>query len=221
MKAVVVLSGGQDSATALALAVKKYGAREVAAITFNYGQRHGLETRYAKRLVKIFKIEKHNVVKLDFYSRLTKNALMSKDAPIVKMKGASCPTSVVEGRNAFFLLSAAVWAKELGAKVIYTGVSEADYSGYPDCRKVFINSIQKTIRLALEWPIKIETPFMEMTKAEEWALAAKLGILEIVKNHTLTCYNGIPAEGCGKCPSCKLRNKGYKEFMKYGIIAAS
>lgn len=212
MKAVVVLSGGQDSATCLALAVKKHGADDVAAITFEYGQRHSLETKYAKRLAKRFGVSAHKVVKMDFYRHLTSNALMSKDAPIEKRRGASCPTTVVEGRNAFFLLAAAVWAKELGAVEVYTGVSEADYSGYPDCRAAFVRSQQKTIRLALEWPIRIVTPFMRMSKADEWALAEKLGILEVIENETLTCYNGIPGTGCGKCPACKLRNRGYAEF---------
>ncbi len=218
MNAVVVLSGGQDSATCLALAINKHGMENVAAITFEYGQRHSLETKFAKKLAKRFGIIQHKVVKMDFYRHLTSNALMSKTAPIEKKKGASCPTTVVEGRNSFFLLAASVWAKELGATEIYTGVSEADYSGYPDCRAAFIRSQQKTIRLALEWPIKIVTPFMHMSKAEEWALAEKLGILDIIKNETLTCYNGIPGDGCGECPACKLRNRGYSEFraMKNG-----
>jgi 7-cyano-7-deazaguanine synthase len=212
MNAVVVLSGGQDSATCLALAVKRHGADGVAAITFEYGQRHSLETKYAKRLAKRFGIVLHKVVKMDFYRHLTSNALMSKDAPIERKKGASCPTTVVEGRNAFFLLSAAVWAKEIGATEIYTGVSEADYSGYPDCRAAFIRSQQRTIRLALEWPVRIVTPFMHMSKADEWALAERLGILDVIENETLTCYNGIPGPGCKKCPACKLRNRGYLEF---------
>jgi 7-cyano-7-deazaguanine synthase len=216
MKAVVVLSGGQDSAICLALAAKKYGAENVAAITFEYGQRHSLETVFAKRLAKRFHVAQHKVVKLDFYRHLTSNALMSKTAPIKKAKGASCPTTVVEGRNAFFLLAAAVWAKELGAPEIYTGVSEADYSGYPDCRSAFIKAQQRAIRLALEWPVKIVTPFMRMSKAQEWALADKLGILDIIENETLTCYNGISGRGCGKCPACRLRNRGYDEFKRNG-----
>lgn len=214
MKAVVVLSGGQDSATCLALAVRKYGAENVAAITFRYGQRHALETKYARRLAKRFGIAEHKVVSLDFYGSLTSNALMSKTAKIERKRGAACPTTVVEGRNAFFLLAAAVWAKELGATDLYTGVSEADYSGYPDCRAVFIRAQQKAIRLALLHPVRIVTPFMHMSKADEWALAERLGILEVIANETLTCYNGIPGRGCGKCPACKLRNRGYAEFLK-------
>jgi 7-cyano-7-deazaguanine synthase len=213
MNAVVVLSGGQDSATALALAVKKHGAGQVAAITFEYGQRHALETKFARALARRFRIAEHKVVRLGFYKDLTHNALMSKDGAIEKKKGAKCPNTVVEGRNAFFLLAAGVWAKELGATEIYTGVSEADFSGYPDCRESFIKAQQKAMRLALDYPVRIVTPFMHMTKAEEWALADSLGILDVIENHTLTCYNGGPGAGCGKCPACKLRNRGLSEFM--------
>ena len=214
IQAVVVLSGGQDSATCLALAVRRHGAGHVAAITFNYGQRHALETKYAQSLARRFGIARHKVVRLDFYRHLTRNALLNDDIPIARRKGAPCPTTVVEGRNAFFLLSAGVWAKSLGAREIYTGVSQADYSGYPDCRATFIRAQQRMMRLAMEWPFKIVTPFMNKTKAEEWALADKLGILDIVKNETLTCYNGIPGTGCGKCPACKLRNAGLREYER-------
>lgn len=221
MKAVVVLSGGQDSATCLALAVRRHGAENVAAITFSYGQRHSIEVRFAKRLARRFAVAQHKVVSLDFYRHITSNALMSKTAPIERRQGASCPTSVVEGRNAFFLLSAAVWAKGLGATEIYTGVSEADYSGYPDCREAFIRSQQRTLRLALEWPIRIVTPFMHMSKADEWALADELGIFGVIENETVTCYNGIPGKGCGKCPACILRNRGLDEFIAHRAGAAA
>lgn len=214
MKAIVVLSGGQDSATALALAIKKFGADEVAAITFAYGQRHALETKFAKGLVRHFGIARHKLVKLDFYRQLTTNALLSKDVKIERKPGAKCPSTVVEGRNAFFLLAASVWAKSLGATEVYTGVSEADFSGYPDCRAVFIRAQQRAIRLALDYPIHIVTPFIHKTKAQEWAMADRLGILDVIENHTLTCYNGIPGRGCGTCPACRLRNRGYNEFMK-------
>ncbi len=214
MKAIVVLSGGQDSATALALAVRKFGADEVAAITFAYGQRHALETKFAKGLVRRFGIARHKLVKLDFYRQLTTNALLSKDVKIERKPGAKCPSTVVEGRNAFFLLAASVWAKSIGVTEVYTGVSEADFSGYPDCRAVFIRAQQRAIRLALDYPIHIVTPFIHKTKAQEWAMADRLGILDVIENHTLTCYNGIPGRGCGTCPACRLRNRGYDEFMK-------
>ena len=214
IKAVVVLSGGQDSATCLALAVKKHGADRVAAITFRYGQRHQIETTYAKRLAKHFGIALHQVVGMDFYRHLTTNALMNPEIAIARKKGSSCPTTVVEGRNAFFLLAAGVWAKSLGAKEIHTGVSQADFSGYPDCRAVFIRAEQKAIRLALDFPIRIVTPFMRKTKAQEWALAAKLGVFDLIANGTVTCYNGIPGTGCGKCPACKLRNRGLRDYER-------
>ena len=212
MKAVVVLSGGQDSALCLALAVRKYGSSEVAAITFAYGQRHAVETKYARRLAKRFGIAAHKVVTFGFYKDLTTNALMDSSQRI--RRGKTCPNTVVEGRNAFFLMAAAVWAKSLGATDVYTGVSQADYSGYPDCRAVFIRAAEKAIRLALDFPIRIVTPFMRKTKAEEWALAAKLGVFDLIANGTVTCYNGIPGQGCGKCPACKLRNRGLKEFLR-------
>ena len=212
-RAVVVLSGGQDSATGLALAVKRHGAKNVAAITFRYGQRHALETKFARGLARHFGIVRHKVVSLGFYRQLTTNALMDPAQKIERRKGSVCPTTVVEGRNAFFLLAAAVWAKSLGATEVWTGVSEADYSGYPDCREVFVRSQQRTIRLALDWPVRIVAPFLHKTKAQEWALADRLGIFELVRDRTLTCYNGIPGAGCGTCPACKLRAAGLKAFL--------
>lgn len=215
LKAVVVLSGGQDSATALAMCVKRHGADNVAAITFCYGQRHALEAKYARYLARnAFKIAEWKRVALGFYPKITDNALMSRKTAIEKRKGAKCPNTVVEGRNAVFLTLASVWAKSLGAKEVWTGVSEADFSGYPDCREDFIRAHEKATRLALDWPVKFVTPFMHMTKADEWARAAKLGILDVIEDHTLTCYNGIPGRGCGKCPACHLRNSGYAEFLR-------
>lgn len=218
MKAVVVLSGGQDSALCLALAVKKFGAKHVSAITFAYGQRHSIELKFAMKLAKRFGVSQHKVVRLDFYSQITDNALMTPGTAIRIKHSAlrtsrSVPNTVVEGRNAIFLQIASVWAKSLGATYVYTGVSQADYSGYPDCRAVFIRAQQKSIRLALEYPIVIVTPFMRKTKADEWALADRLGLLEYINENTVTCYNGIPGKGCGKCPSCRLRNAGLKKYL--------
>ena len=224
MKAVVVLSGGQDSALCLALSVKRLGAYGVAAITFAYGQRHSVELKYAKKLAKRFGIARHNVVRLGFYSQITSNALMTPGARIRKLarpttsqlsnrSTSQLPNTVVEGRNAIFLQIASVWAKSLGARYVYTGVSQADYSGYPDCREAFIKAQQRSIRLALEYPVTIVTPFMHKTKAEEWALADSLGLLDYINENTVTCYNGIPGGGCGKCPSCKLRNAGLKKYL--------
>ena len=212
-KAVVVLSGGQDSATCLALAVRKHGADNVAAITFDYGQRHCVETKYARRLAARFGVRLHKVVKLGFYGELTTNALITPGVRITKARGSGCPSTVVEGRNAFFLLAAGVWAKTLGAKEIYTGVSQADYSGYPDCRAGFVRAQQRAMRLAMEWPFEIVAPFMHMTKAQEWALADSLGIMDVIANETVTCYRGLPGKGCGRCPACRLRNRGLREYL--------
>ena len=212
--AVVVLSGGQDSATALALAVRKFGAGSVAAITFTYGQRHAIEVKFARRLARRFGVAAHKVVKFGFYPQLTTNALRDHGAKIERRRGAKCPSTVVEGRNAFFLLAASVWAKSLGATEVHIGVSEADFSGYPDCRAGFIRAQERAMRLALDYPIRVVAPFMHMTKVEEWALADRLGILDVVRNETVTCYNGVPGEGCGKCAACRLRLRGYREFVK-------
>lgn len=214
IKAVVVLSGGQDSAICLALACRKHGRENVAAVTFSYGQRHSIETEYASRLAGKFAVAEHKIIKLDFFSSVTSSALLDKSSPFTKKKGSSCPSSVVEGRNAFFLLTAGVWAKSLGAKEIWTGVSQTDFSGYPDCRKAFISAQQKAMRLAMEWPFTIKTPFMHVSKKKEWEIADKLGILDLVMNETVTCYRGIPGKGCRKCPACRLRNQALDEYLK-------
>ena len=214
IEAVVVLSGGQDSALCLAIACKRFGARKVAAVTFEYGQRHSIETQYAKRLAAKFGIAEHKTVRMDFYRELTDNALLNSAIDIRVDDGANAPTTLVEGRNAFFLLAAGVWAKSLGAKIIYTGVSQTDFSGYPDCREDFICAQEKSMRLAMEWGFEIITPFMHMTKAEEWALADELGVFDTIVNDTVTCYRGVPGDGCGDCPSCRLRRRGLEEYLE-------
>ena len=157
-------------------------------------------------------VKHHKIIKIDFYNQLTTNALLDPKKLIHKRKGAS-PTTVVEGRNAFFLLTAGIWAKSVGAKKVYTGVSQADYSGYPDCRAVFIKAQQKMMRLAMEWDFEIVTPFMKMSKAQEWALADRLGMLEYIREKTVTCYRGVPGDGCGTCPACQLRARGLKDYL--------
>lgn len=214
IKAVVVSSGGQDSTICMALAVRKHGAENVAAVTFSYGQRHSLEIQFAKKASGYFGLPVHKTVDLPFYASLTDNALFNESIPIKKECGATAPTTFVEGRNMAFLLLAGVFAKNLGAQEIWTGVSEADFSGYPDCREVFVKSCQRTMRLAMEWPFKIITPLMHMDKAMEWALAADLGIFDYIRENTLTCYRGIPGDGCGTCPACKLRARGLAEYLK-------
>lgn len=117
------------------------------------------------------------------------------------------------GRNLFFLSIAAVFAREQEAFHLVTGVSQTDYSGYPDCRDSFIKSLNVTLNLAMDEQFVIHTPLMWIDKAETWALADELGVFDLVRNETLTCYNGIPADGCGHCPACKLRKQGLEEYL--------
>ena len=113
----------------------------------------------------------------------------------------------------FFLSIAAVYAREKGIHHMVTGVSQTDFSGYPDCRDSFIKSLNVTLNLAMEEQFVIHTPLMWIDKAQTWALADELGVLDLVRNETLTCYNGIPGDGCGHCPDCKLRREGLEKYL--------
>ena len=206
-KAIILHSGGQDSTTCLMWALKKFD--EVQLISFDYGQRHRAEINAAKKIAKKLNL-KHEVLKLPIISQLTENALTNKKIKISKGMKDDLPTTFVDGRNAIFLNVAAIYAKQLGISDIVTGVCQTDYSGYPDCRNDFIKSMQKTLQLAMEFPFKIHTPLMFLTKAQTIGLMEKLGGLDLLK-YTHTCYEGTnPA--CGKCPACELRLKGFKEY---------
>ena len=106
-----------------------------------------------------------------------------------------------------------VYARERGVNHIVTGVSQTDFSGYPDCRYGFIKSLNVTLNLAMEEQFVIHTPLMWIDKAQTWALADELGVLDLIRNETLTCYNGIPGDGCGHCPACKLRREGLEKYL--------
>ncbi len=202
--AIVLHSGGQDSTTCLVWALKKF--KKVEVISFDYGQRHKAELLAAKRIAKKLKLP-HKTIKLPVIKELTKNALTDKSIKIKTGKGL--PSTFVDGRNQMFLTVAAIYAKQKGIKDLVTGVCQTDYSGYPDCRDDFIKSMQKTLQLAMDFPFKIHTPLMNLTKAESVRFMQKLGKLNLLK-YTHTCYEGsVPA--CGKCPACKLRLKGFKE----------
>ncbi len=206
-EAIVLHSGGQDSTTCLAWALKKF--KKVQLISFDYGQRHKAEIKAAKTIARKLKLS-HETLKLPILKELTKNALTDKTIKVKAGKGKSLPTTFVDGRNAVFLTTAAIYAKARDIPNLVTGVCQTDYSGYPDCREAFIKSMQKTLQLAMEFPFKIHTPLMFLTKAQTVALMDKLGGLELLK-YTHTCYEGkTPA--CGKCPACKLRLKGFKEY---------
>lgn len=213
-KALVVFSGGQDSTTCLAQAIRDYGKENVSCITFYYGQRHSLEVEVAQSIAKDFGVKDHLTLEMDWYNRITNNSLLDPGMKIAKSSGESCPNTVVDGRNMMFLLIAAIYAKKQNIRNIITGVCETDFSGYPDCRDIFVKSCNVTLNLAMDTTFRIITPLMELTKEDTWALADELGILEYVREKTLTCYNGVMGKGCGTCPSCRLRQRGLEAYLK-------
>ncbi|MFF3921645.1 7-cyano-7-deazaguanine synthase QueC [Paenibacillus lactis] len=208
-KAVVVFSGGQDSTTCLFWAKERFA--EVETVTFDYGQRHKLEIECAAQIAKEQGV-KQTVLDMSLLNQLAPNALTRTDIEI-KEGAQGLPTTFVEGRNLLFLSFAAVLAKGIGAKHLVTGVCETDFSGYPDCRDSFIKSLNVTLNLAMDYPFVIHTPLMWLDKAETWELADQMNALEYIRDHTLTCYNGIKGDGCGECPACKLRKAGLDKYL--------
>lgn len=211
-RAVVVFSGGQDSTTCLFWALQEF--EEVVAIAFDYGQKHIYELTCAEKICKENNIEFH-ILDMSLLNQLAPNSLTRKDIEVSKDKPeGALPNSFVDGRNLIFLTFSAVFAKQRNISHIVTGVSQSDFSGYPDCRDVFIKSTNVTLNLSMDYQFVIHTPLMWINKAETWKMASDLGVLDIIKSETLTCYNGIVGDGCGDCPSCKLRKKGYDEFLE-------
>src|SRR5690606_30613928 len=208
-KAIVVFSGGQDSTTCLFWAKKRY--EEVEAVTFNYGQKHHLEIECAKEIAAELGV-KHHILDMSLLNQLAPNALTRQEIKVEEGTDGELPSTFVPGRNLLFLSFAGVLARQVGAKYIVTGVSETDFSGYPDCRDIFMKSLNVTLNLSMDDTFVIETPLMWLNKAQTWELADQLGALEFVRERTLTCYNGIMADGCGECPACKLRKKGLEDF---------
>jgi 7-cyano-7-deazaguanine synthase len=209
-KAIVVFSGGQDSTTCLFWALKQFD--KVEAVTFDYGQRHRLEIEVAASIAKELGVP-HTVLDMSLLNQLAPNALTRSDIAIEQNEG-QLPSTFVDGRNLLFLSFAAVLAKQKGARHLVTGVCETDFSGYPDCRDIFIKSLNVTLNLAMDYQFVIHTPLMWLTKAQTWRLADELGAFDFVRTKTLTCYNGIIADGCGECPACVLRRRGLEEYMK-------
>ena len=208
---LVVFSGGQDSTTCLFWAKKRF--RKVYALSFLYGQKHEKEVELARAIAEKAEVDFH-VMDVSFVGRLGKNSLTDLSVKMDEEKPAdSCPNTFVPGRNLFFLSIAAVYARELGVSHLVTGVSQTDFSGYPDCRDSFIKSLNVTLNLAMDEQFVIHTPLMWIDKAQTWALADELGVLDLVRNETLTCYNGIPGDGCGHCPACKLRREGLEKYL--------
>ena len=209
-KAVVVFSGGQDSTTCLFWAMKQF--KEVIAVTFNYGQRHRQELECASAICKEHGIE-HHILDMSLLNQLAPNALTRDDIEIEKGEDGELPSTFVEGRNMLFLTFAGVLAKVKGAKHIITGVCETDFSGYPDCRDVFVKSLNVTLNLSMDYEFVVHTPLMWLDKAQTWELADELGKFDYVREKTLTCYNGIIGSGCETCPACELRQNGLDKYL--------
>ncbi|BAB05963.1 7-cyano-7-deazaguanine synthase QueC [Halalkalibacterium halodurans] len=209
-KAVVVFSGGQDSTTCLFWALKTFD--EVATVTFDYGQRHAEEIECAKEIAEQLGVS-FRVLDMTLLNQLTESALTREEIAVKDGENGELPSTFVPGRNQLFLSFAAVYAKQIGARHLVTGVCETDYSGYPDCRDVFIKSLNVTLNLAMDDQFVIHTPLMWLDKAETWKLADELGALDFVREKTLTCYHGIRGDGCGECPACMLRRRGLELYL--------
>ncbi len=211
-KALVIFSGGQDSTTCLFWAKEKFA--RVEAISFDYGQRHRVELEIAETIAAKAGVP-WAVFSLDLLSQITSNALTCRGIAVEQEKPADRPpNTLVEGRNMLFLTYAAIYAKSKDIHHLITGVGQADYSGYPDCRDEFVRSLNGTLNLSMDYAYEIHTPLMWKNKEQIWQLADQLGIFDLVRNETLTCYNGIAGDGCGNCPACKLRRNGLENFLK-------
>lgn len=210
--ALIVFSGGQDSTTCLFWAKKHF--RSVEALTFSYGQRHAIEVQMAEKIARKADVPWHHM-DVSFIGRLGRNSLTDSSVVMDQEKPADGPPNTfVPGRNLFFLSIAAVFARERGINHLVTGVSQTDFSGYPDCRDAFIKSLNVTLNLGMEEQFVIHTPLMWIDKEQTWEMADKLGVLDLVRNETLTCYNGIAGDGCGHCPACTLRREGLERYLK-------
>ncbi len=223
--ALVLFSGGQDSATCLAWALERFS--RVETVGFDYGQRHGVEMaqrlivreRMAALLPQGRRLGPDHVLDLKGFGAIGETA-MTTDREI-ELDERGLPTTFVPGRNLVFLTYAAALAERRGMTVLVAGMCETDYSGYPDCRRETIDAMEQALRLGLARDIAVETPLMRLTKAQTWALAREIGgeeLVELILEHTHTCYRGERGErhawghGCGTCPACELRAAGYERW---------
>lgn len=211
-KALVIFSGGQDSTTCLLKAIDEYGKENVETISFYYGQRHQIELEKAAFIAKDLGVLQ-TLIDLSVIGEVTTNALLDKSLMIKQEGDKEYPNSFVDGRNALFLLFAAIRAKQQGIHDIIIGVCETDYSGYPDCREIFIKSMNNTLNLAMDFNFNIITPLMYLNKVETWALADQLGYLDYINRYTYTCYLG-DKNSCGQCPSCLLRQNSMQSYLQ-------
>lgn len=207
-RALVVLSGGQDSTTCLYWALQRFA--DVSSVTFDYGQRHRAELEAARRVAAFAGVD--NVcLPIDTFAALGGNALTDESVavPQTAENDASLPATFVPGRNLIFLTFAAAWAWRRNVGHLVTGVAQTDYSGYPDCREATIDALERALRLGMESRIRIHAPLMHRSKKETVELAVELGALEAMAL-THTCYHG-ERPPCGRCAACELRAKGFAE----------
>ncbi|MEJ2226884.1 MAG: 7-cyano-7-deazaguanine synthase QueC [Alphaproteobacteria bacterium] len=225
-KALVLFSGGQDSATCLAWALERYTA--VETVGFSYGQRHDVELAARQAVLAAIRedfpewgarLGEDHMVDIAALGSLSDTAL-TRDAEI-RLNESGLPNTFVPGRNLLFFTFAGALGYRRGITQLVGGMCETDYSGYPDCRNETLTSLGETLRLGMAAPFSIETPLMWLTKAETWALAENLGgerLVEIIREHTHTCYLGMRdvrhdwGYGCGTCPACELRRRGWEEW---------
>ncbi len=216
-KSIILLSGGLDSATTAAIAkVEEY---DLYALTFHYGQRHSVEVKAAKRIAKAAGVIEHRIIDIDLGS-FGGSALTDKQKAVPKNRkelwqGSDIPITYVPARNTIFLSFALAWAEVLGCFDIFIGVNSNDYSGYPDCRKEFIDAFEKMANLATAAAIegkgkfKIHTPIINMTKSQIIVTGTRL---DVDFSLTHSCYDpDSKGRACGKCDSCRLRLKGFSE----------
>jgi len=220
-KALVLFSGGQDSTTCLYWAKKQFNT--VEALGFRYGQKHDVELRQAEIIAAQAQVPFRV---LDITGMLQGSALTEHDKAMAAPHelNENLPASFVPGRNAVFLTIATSFAYTHNISDLVGGMCQTDYSGYPDCRRVFIDALQTTMTLALEKDVRIHTPLMYLTKAQTWKLAYDLGVLDIVRDFSHTDYNGDRTTynewGYGKLdnPASELRAKGYAEAKANGWL---
>jgi len=210
--AVVILSGGLDSTTCLAIAAKE--GYKVFALSFDYGQRHRIELTAASRVADYYKVAEHKVAALPFLRELGGSALTSEqlDVPTSGVVAGEIPVTYVPGRNLIFLAIATAYAEVVGAEAIYLGVNALDYSGYPDCRPEFVESFTRTAKLATKagttgQRLRVETPLLRLSKADIIRIGVSLGV---PYEMTVSCYQGGEV-ACGECDSCRLRQKGFAD----------
>lgn len=208
-KALVILSGGQDSTTCFYWAIKKFGRKNISSLSFYYGQRHKIELEAAQKIAQTAAVA-HTVLPINTFAALGGNALTDNIEVIKEVHtDTQLPNTFVPGRNLIFLTFAAAYAYQHNIKHIITGVTQTDYSGYPDCRENTLSALEQALRLGMEYGIVIHSPLMYLTKSDTVILAEKLGAMGAMA-YTHTCYNGEQPP-CGHCQACLLRAKGFAE----------